>query len=410
MTSGLLLVRYAEIHLKGQNRPFFEKLLAQNVMRAARAVCPCNLVRDQGRFFVTDYDPAREEELLQAVNRVFGVHSLSPAAVCEPQMEEIVQTALAVVARERSQGGRFKVDARRADKSFPLESPELARQLGGAVLKHFQNISVDVHDPAWKLWVEVRDKAYLYTRFIDGPGGMPVGTGGKIALLLSGGIDSPVAGYMLARRGVELEAVYFDSPPHTSERAKRKVTDLCGALSRYCGGIRLHVVHFTDVQEAIYTQCHPEFMTIIMRRFMMRIAERIARAGGAGALATGENLGQVASQTLQSIAATNAVCGMPVFRPLIAWDKAEIVKKAREIGTYEISILPYEDCCTVFVPRHPVTRPKLEDTERAESVLDVGKLCADALARVETIRIGGEETDETDTGGGTADREDPEGL
>ncbi len=399
----MLLVRYAEIHLKGQNRPFFEKLLARNVMKAAEGVCPCALVRDQGRFFVTDYDAEREEELLRAVNRVFGVHSLSPAAVCEPNMDDIVKTALAVVARERPEGGRFKVDARRADKSFPLQSPELARQLGGAVLKSFRNISVDVHDPAWRLYVEVRDKAYLYTRFIDGPGGMPTGTGGKIALLLSGGIDSPVAGYMLARRGVELEAVYFDSPPHTSERARRKVVDLCEALSRYCGGIRLHVVRFTEAQEAIYTQCHPEFMTVIMRRFMMRIAESIACAGGCEALATGENLGQVASQTLQSIASTNAVCTIPVFRPLIAWDKADIVKKAREIGTYEISILPYDDCCTVFVPRHPVTRPKLKDTEQAESTLDIDALCAAALGRVETIRIGGGDGDGTDARGGAAD-------
>jgi tRNA uracil 4-sulfurtransferase len=387
---GVLLVRYAEIHLKGHNRPFFEKLLVQKVMRAAQAVCPCLLIRDQGRFCVVDYDDAREEELLEALVRVFGVHSASPATLCEPNMEDITKTAIAVVNRERPAGGSFKVEARRADKKFPLESPALARELGGDVLCACPNLSVDVHEPSWRLYVEIREKAYLYTRVVDGPGGMPVGTGGKVALLLSGGIDSPVAGYMLARRGVELEAVHFDSPPHTSERARRKVEQLCEALSGYCGRIRLHVVRFTDIQEAIYTKCHPEFLTIIMRRFMMRIAESIAVQNGCEALATGENLGQVASQTLQSIAATNAVCGMPVFRPLIAWDKTEIVDKARAIGTYDISILPYEDCCTVFVPKHPVTRPKLQDVENAEGVLDVQAMCAEALLHIETIDIGKE--------------------
>lgn len=386
--SNVLLVRYAEIHLKGHNRPFFERLLVQNIMKAALAVCPCTIMRDQGRFCIVDFDDGRMEELLAAVNRVFGVHSTSPAVVCEPTMEDITKTALALVKKERPEGGKFKVDARRADKSFPLESPELARQLGGAVLRTSTNITVDVHNPSWRLYVEVRDKAYIYTRFLDGPGGMPVGTGGKMALLLSGGIDSPVAGYMLARRGVELEAVYFDSPPHTSERAKRKVVQLCEVLSAYCGGIKLHVVHFTDIQEAIYTRCHPEFLTILMRRFMMRIAELIADRNGCEGLATGENLGQVASQTLQSIAATNAVCKMPVLRPLITWDKQEIVTKAREIGTYEISILPYEDCCTVFVPKHPVTRPKLADVERTENILDVDAMCAEALNHVEVICIG----------------------
>ncbi len=383
--STVLLVRYAEIHLKGQNRPFFEKLLVQNVMKAAQAVCPCGIIRDRGRFILVDYDEEKGEELLAAVVRVFGVHSASPAVVCEPTMERIVDTALELVKQERPGGGSFKVDARRADKSFPLESPELARQLGGMVLRANPAISVDVHNPAWRLYVEVRDSAYLYTRFVDGPGGMPVGTGGRVALLLSGGIDSPVAGYMLARRGVELEAIYFDSPPHTSDRARRKVVDLCETLSGFCGPIRLHVVRFTEIQETIYTQCNPEYLTILMRRFMMRIANRIAAQCGCEAMATGENLGQVASQTIQSIAATNAVCVMPVFRPLIAFDKVEIIDKARQIGTYEISILPYEDCCTVFVPKHPATRPRLSDVEKAEAVLDIEAMCAEALQRVEVI-------------------------
>lgn len=388
---NVLLIRYAEIHLKGQNRPFFEKQLVQNIMKAALAVCPCGIVRDQGRFLIVDYDPEMEERLLAAVNRVFGVHSASPAVLCEPNLETIIQTAQTLVKKERPSGGAFKVDARRADKQFPLTSPELARQVGGAVLRNTPGLTVDVHNPLWKLYVEVRDSAYLYTRFLDGPGGMPVGTGGKVALLLSGGIDSPVAGWMMARRGVELEAVYFDSPPHTSERARRKVVDLCGALAGCCGGIKLHVVRFTEIQEAIYTKCHPEFLTILMRRFMMRIAELIAAQNGCEALVTGENLGQVASQTLQSMAATNIVCTMPVFRPLISFDKSEIIDRARKIGTYEISILPYEDCCTVFVPRHPVTRPRLQDVEKAESTLDVDAMCRDALEHVEVVSIGSDD-------------------
>jgi thiamine biosynthesis protein ThiI len=386
---NVLLVRYSEIHLKGRNRPFFEKRLENNVLAAALSVCPCALARDRGRYLVEDYDAGREEELLRAVLRVFGVHSASPAAVCAPDMDAIVATALETVRKERPGGGSFKVEARRADKRFPVESPEIARLVGGAILHSVPGTKVDVHAPSWTLNVEVRDRAYVYTRLEAGPGGMPVGTGGKVTLLLSGGIDSPVAGWMLARRGVELEAVYFDSPPHTSERAKRKVEQLCETLSRYCGGIRLHVVRFTEIQEAIYTKCHPEYMTILMRRFMMRIAERIAGKTGCGALATGEDLGQVASQTMQSIAATNAVCALPVFRPLIAFDKAEIVEKARAIGTYEISILPYEDCCTVFVPKHPVTRPRLGDVEKAESVLDVEAMCEQAMERIEIITIGG---------------------
>lgn len=384
-----LLVRYAEIHLKGRNRPFFEKALADNLMRAARAVCACTLTRDQGRFIVADYDPGCGEELLAAALGVFGVHSASPAAVCGPTMEEIESTALQVVKRERPGGGKFKVEARRADKSFPLESPELARRLGGIVLRSYPNCKVDVHAPDWRLWAEVRDRAYLYTRFEPGPGGMPAGTGGKAMLLLSGGIDSPVAGWMLARRGVRLEAVYFDSPPHTSERARRKVEQLCQALSGSCGSIRLHVVRFTEIQEAIYEKCHPEFLTILMRRFMMRTAEALARKEGCEALITGENLGQVASQTIQSLAATDAVCAMPVFRPLIAFDKAEIIDRARALGTYEISIQPYEDCCTLFVPRHPVTRPRIADVEKTEAVLDVEGMVAEALSHVDATAIGG---------------------
>ncbi len=384
--ADLLLIRYGEIHLKGQNRPFFERQLMKNILAAATAVCPCELMRDQGRFLLRGYAPERTEELLRAVNRVFGVHSASPATECEPTLEAIEATALRVMEAERPNGGTFKVDARRSDKAFPLTSPELARALGAKLLANRRNLSVDVHDPSFRLYVEVREKAYIYTRFESGAGGMPTGTGGRVMLLLSGGIDSPVAGYLLAKRGVELEAVYFHSPPHTGERAQRKVEDLARVLAGCCGGVRLHVVRFTDVQEKLYTDCRPDYLTILMRRFMMRIAQRLARQTGCEALATGENLGQVASQTLQSLACTDAVCQMPVFRPLIAHDKVEIIHQARAIGTYETSILPYEDCCTVFVPRHPVTRPKLAEAERAEAELDIDAMCQ--ACAVERVTIG----------------------
>ena len=383
-----LLIRYGEIHLKGQNRPFFERTLVQNIQKAALAVAPCKLVRDQGRFLLVDYDRQSAVALMAAVNRVFGVHSVSPATVCEPTMEAITATAVAIVGAERQGQGTFKVEARRSDKYFPLESPALARELGAAVLQAHPGLTVDVHSPQWRLYCEVRERAYLYTQFLDGPGGMPVGTGGRVLLLLSGGIDSPVAGYRLARRGVEVEAVYFDSPPHTSDRAREKVVELARILSQSCGPVRLHVVRFTELQETLYTQCRPDYLTVLMRRFMMRIAERIAREVGCEALVTGENLGQVASQTLQAMRVTNAVCTLPVFRPLISHDKVEIIDEARKIGTYETSILPYEDCCTVFVPRHPVTHPTMLAAETAERELDVEALVGQALEHTTVIEPG----------------------
>ena len=385
--ADVLLIRYGEIHLKGQNRPFFERILMRNIQSAAQAVTSCALEREQGRFLLRGYAQEREEELLRAVNHVFGVHSASPATVCAPELGAIEATARRVMAAERPAGGSFKVDARRGDKAFPLTSPDLARHLGGLLLAEQPNLRVDVHEPDFRLYVEVRQSAaYVYTRFENGAGGMPTGTGGRVMLLLSGGIDSPVAGYSIARRGVELEAVYFHSPPHTGERAQRKVEELARILAGACGPVRLHVVHFTAIQEKLYTDCRPDYLTILMRRFMMRIAELLARQSGCEALVTGENLGQVASQTLQSLASTDAVCQMPVFRPLIGYDKVEIVDVARQIGSFETSILPYEDCCTVFVPRHPVTRPRVADAERAEQGLDIDALCR--ACAVERVTIG----------------------
>ena len=384
----VLLVRYGEIHLKGLNRPFFERMLMRRIREAGAAVCPFELRGDQGRFFITDFDPAHTQALLQAVCGVFGVHSAGAAVACDAHLPQIESQALAFVRAQYPQGGAFKVEARRGDKHFPMTSPQLAAHLGALVLQHLPGTRVDLHNPQWKLCVEVRDRAYIYSHFEPGPGGMPVGCAGRAMLLLSGGIVSPVAGYMIARRGDELQEIYFDSPPNTSARARRKVERLAAILARSCGAIRLHVVRFTDVQEALLKNCREEYLTLLMRRCMMRIAERLAEHNDCLALVTGEDLGQVASQTAQSIAVTDAaVAYIPVLRPLIAFDKTEIIDRARAIGTFETSIEPYEDCCTLFVPRHPNTKPKLVWVLNEERKLDIDALCAAALAQTEQILI-----------------------
>ncbi|MDD4797175.1 MAG: tRNA 4-thiouridine(8) synthase ThiI [Eubacteriales bacterium] len=387
----ILLLRYGEIHLKGLNRPFFEHKLVQAIKVAARGFGDTQLEHGQGRFFLSGYDAQREGELIAALRRVFGVHSVSPAAVVASELESVRRGALDVVRAEQSAGGTFKVEARRSNKRYPLNSVQIGADVGGYLLENMQGLSVDVHQPQFRLYVEIRgEKAYLYTHILPGPGGMPLGSAGRAMLLLSGGIDSPVAGYMLMRRGVELEAVYFNSPPHTTERAHLKVKKLAQVLSGYGCPIRLHSVYFTDIQEAIYEKCDTDYMTILMRRFMMRIAQRLALESDCGCLLTGENLGQVASQTMQAMAVTNAVVDLPVFRPLIAHDKTEIVDKAQQIGTFDISIEPYEDCCTVFVPRHPVTKPRLKAVLYEERKLDVEGLIDAALQKSETTLIGGE--------------------
>ena len=283
--------------------------------------------------------------------------------------------------------GTFKVEARRSDKRYPMDSPQINAEVGGYILDHCQGLTVDVHHPDHVMSVEIRDEAYLYVRVIPAAGGMPVGTGGKAALLLSGGIDSPVAGYMIAKRGVELCAVHFWSFPYTSERAKEKVIDLARILSESCCSIRVHVVPFTDIQLQIHEKCPEDYTTLIMRRFMMRIAERIARQEGAEALITGESIGQVASQTMTALNMTNQVVEMPVFRPLIGFDKIDIIRYAEKIGTYETSCLPYEDCCTVFTPRHPATHPKLDKILQGENALDGERLIAEALAAEEVVTL-----------------------
>jgi len=382
----LILVRYGEIHLKGLNRPFFERKLMDNIKAVLGSSGGIEIIRTQGRIFVSGIDNVNHA--LERLSKVFGIVSLSPVFVTEKNMEDITKTCVEVFKNSMDGGVKtFKVEARRADKRFPLTSPQISRQSGAAVLRNIPGIKVDVHNPDKILYVEVRDRAYIYTDIYPGPGGMPVGANGKVVLLLSGGIDSPVAGWMIAKRGVKPEAVYFHSFPFTSERAKEKVIDLCRVLSEYMGDINLHIIPFTTIQQEIYEKCPDSQITVLMRRSMMKIAERIALATGGGALVTGESLGQVASQTIESLHVTNSAVNMPVLRPLIGLDKVEIMDRAKDIGTYQISILPYEDCCTVFVPKHPVTKPKLDQIENSEKKLDMDKLIKDALEGKELIAI-----------------------
>ena len=320
---------------------------------------------------------------IQRVTKVFGVHSVCPAVrLPKADFEQVCAQAAEMM---RGMTGTFKVDARRSDKRYPLDSPEINAKMGGYILRNVPGLKVDVHHPDHVMNVEIRDEAYLYVKVIEAAGGMPVGTGGKAALLLSGGIDSPVAGYMIAKRGVELCAVHFYSYPYTSERAKEKVLDLARIISQSCCGIKVFVVPFTDIQLKIHEKCADDYTTLIMRRFMMRIAEKIAQREGAEALITGESVGQVASQTMTALHMTNMVVSMPVFRPLIGFDKIEIIRYAEKIGTYETSCLPYEDCCTVFTPRHPATHPKLDKILESEARLDGDALIEEAIRNTEIV-------------------------
>ena len=378
----IILVKYGEIILKGLNRPVFEDRLIKNIRTAAG--CKVTITKAQAAIYVTP----QEEDInivAQRVKRVFGVVSVCVADIVEKDLEVIKAHAAKVMDKKR---GTFKVEVKRSDKRFPHKSPEIAMEVGGAVLEANANLTVDVHNPQTLVMVEVREfAAYVYTDKMSGVGGIPTGSSGKAALLLSGGIDSPVAGYMLAKRGMSLECIHFFSYPYTSERAKDKVMELARILSGFVGKIKVHVVPFTDIQLKINDNCPHEQMTIIMRRFMMKISEQIARKIGAQALITGESLGQVASQTLEGLVATDNVVIMPVFRPLIGMDKEEIVQTSRKIGTFETSILPYEDCCTVFTPKHPNTKPKLDKIELSETKLDVHGLIQAALDGVEVIEV-----------------------
>ena len=376
----LLLVRYGEIFLKGQNRPVFMRALVKRVKRAVQDLGATVYLNDS-RIFVTDYSD--QDEAIRKVTKVFGVHSVCPAI--EMPKEDFDAVAAQAVAMMADLRGTFKVTARRSDKRYPLDSPAINGQIGHRVLVANKNLSVDVKNPDHVMNVEIRDHAYLYVKVVPAVGGMPVGTNGRATLLLSGGIDSPVAGWMIAKRGVHINAVHFHSYPYTSDRAKEKVLDLARILSESCCGIRVHVVPFTKIQMEIHEKCPDEYTTLIMRRFMMRIAERVAITEKSEALITGESIGQVASQTMTALGTTDMVVNMPVFRPVIGFDKTEIIAIAEKIGTMETSSLPYEDCCTVFTPRHPATHPHLDIIEAAEAKLDMEALIQEAMDGIEIV-------------------------
>ena len=387
----VILLKNGEIALKGLNRRTFEDQLIKNMRHrlsplgtwqftAAQSTVTAIPMQEQ-----TDMDAAAE-----ICSRIFGFVGYSKALMIDKDMDEIRRVTGEYLRDDLLAARTFKVCAKRADKKFPLTSPEICQEMGGVLLSAFPHLRVDVHNPDLTVNIEVRDKAaFIHGNQHKGAGGMPSGSAGKAAILISGGIDSPVAAWMMAKRGLQLEAVHFASPPYTSERAEKKVHDLLGKVARYSGRIRLHVVPFTAIQEAIRDNCPEELFTILMRRFMMRLAQRIAEQNDCGALITGESVGQVASQTLYALACTDEAVSMPVFRPLIGMDKNEVIEISRRIDTFDLSILPYEDCCTVFTPKHPRTHPKLYYVQQAENLLDGETLCADALEGTRTLMIRG---------------------
>ena len=379
----ILLVRYGEVFLKGQNRPFFLRKLVDHVKEAVREVHGHVWLSD-GRIYVSDYTD--QDEAIRRVTKVFGIHSVSPAIEMEKDNFEAICEQAAKMMSVKN--GTFKVLARRSDKRYPMDSPAIMRQAGGYILEHVPHLKVDVNKPDHEIYIEIRNNAYLSVDRYMAAGGMPMGTNGKACLLLSGGIDSPVAGFMIAKRGVELCCVHYHSFPYTSERAREKVLELARLLSEYCGRMRVFVVPFTEIQLQIHEKCPENFTTLIMRRYMMRIAEILARKDGAQALITGESIGQVASQTMEALGCTDEVVNMPVFRPCVGMDKSEIIERAEKIGTMETSSLPYEDCCTVFTPKHPATHPRKELVRKAEEKLDSEALIAAAIEGTEIVEVG----------------------
>lgn len=385
MTNELILAKYGEMALKGLNRSTFEDILMKNLRRRLRKYGAFRLTRAQSTIYM---EPKSEDidldEVLESLQCVFGIATLCCACVCEKSMEDIAAKAIPYLEEALLGANTFKVEAKRADKTFPLKSPEICAELGGVLLEAYPHLTVDVRNPDVTVMVEIRDThAFVHGANIKGAGGLPVGSSGKALLLLSGGIDSPVAGYRMARRGVQISAIHYVSPPYTSDRAQEKVEQLCQELTPYCGNIAFFCVPFTEIQEAIKSHCPEEYFTVIMRRLMMEIAQRIAQKDNCLALITGESVGQVASQTMQAIACTDAVSRIPVFRPLIGLDKTEIIETARAIGTFETSTLPYEDCCTVFTPKHPKVRPSLTEIEKAQSRFDFTEMIEKAVEHTE---------------------------
>ena len=386
------LIKYAEIGVKGKNRYIFEDRLCDQIRYALRR---CDgefeVTKSQGRIYVNALSAFDFDETVENLKTVFGISGICPVVKVEDcGFEKLCEEVVSYMDRVYpDKHMTFKVEARRARKNYPKNSMEMNCDIGEAVLNAFPEIRVDVHKPDIMLHIEIREMIYIYSLVIAGPGGLPIGTNGKGMLLLSGGIDSPVAGYMIAKRGVKIDAVYFHAPPYTSDRAKQKVVDLAKYVARFSGPIRLHVINFTDIQLYIYDKCPHDELTIIMRRYMMRIAEHLALESGCLGLITGESIGQVASQTMQSLMATNDVCTLPVYRPLIGFDKQEIVTVSEQIHTYETSILPFEDCCTIFVAKHPVTKPNVKIIERSERKLEekIEELMKTALESAEVIEV-----------------------
>ena len=386
----IILVKYGEIILKGGNRAKFERVLINNIRNAVKNIDNVKINIAQATIYITPENPENTDLICERLSLVFGIVSVTKAGVFEKNLDAIRDGAVEYCKKDLLPGKKFKVEAKRADKSFPLNSLELAIDVGGYIDDKIEGLICDVHNPEVTVRIEIRDfAAYIYCQEnkIMGQGGMPIGTGSKASLLLSGGIDSPVAGHMIAKRGVEIDAINFFSFPYTSERAKEKVIELASILGRYTSKIDLYIVPFTEIQLAIRDNCPEEHMTLIMRRFMMKISEKIARRNKSIALITGESVGQVASQTLSALNVTNDVVKMPVLRPLIGMDKKEIIERSREIGAFETSILPYEDCCTVFTPKHPTTNPKLFMIEKSEQKLDIDTLIEKALEGVEKITV-----------------------
>lgn len=389
MKADIILLKYGEIALKGLNRPVFEKQLLKNVSNALAPIGNFSVKKSQSTIYVEPLDENSDTEAAaERLSKVFGIVNICPATACEKDMESIEKTTLKCLSQMALRGKTFKVEAKREDKQFPMNSPQICQHMGAVILKNTEGLKVDVHNPDILVQVEIRKKAYVFTEKVNGAGGMPIGTAGRATLLLSGGIDSPVAGWMIAKRGVTLDAVHFHSHPYTSDRAKEKVLDLAKIISVYTGPVRVHVVPFTDIQLDIIEKCPKNYLTIIMRRLMMRIAEQIAVSRGSKALITGESIGQVASQTMESLYVTDNAVSMPVFRPCIGMDKEEIVTISKKIDAYETSILPFEDCCTIFVPKHPKTKPTLEEIVEAEKLLtDPEGMIAKAIEDTEVITV-----------------------
>lgn len=384
-TEKVIIVRYCEIHLKGKNRGYFEQVFMNNLERSLAGIRH-EIRRPSGRYVVENFDAGMTDEIVARLSKVFGVHTLSVGTKVSSDMDAI----FAEILRISPSGGTFKIVTNRADKHFPLDSMQVNAEIGGRLLAKKPDLRVDVHEPETILHIDIRENgtALVFEGIVKGAGGMPVGTAGRGMLLLSGGIDSPVAGYMIAKRGMKLECLHFHSYPYTNMQAREKVEELARILAGYTGGLNLHVVSVTHIQEEIHKKCPEEMMITLLRRFMMRIAERLCKETGAQCIVTGESLGQVASQTIEGMTSSNAVIeGVPVLRPLVGFDKTEIIERARAIGTYETSVLPYEDCCTVFLPKHPLIRPDLKKVENAESALDVEALVNEALASAEKVNF-----------------------